>query len=940
VDGLNARLAAEGVALEIRAGAEIAMTRLIDIAPAELLRLHLAGGPWLLVEPPFTPAVAGLDSILLDLQRQGHRILLAHPERCHAFHRDPGMLKSLVRAGVLTSITPGSLVGRFGGEVRRFALSLARGSLNMKKHSRRAPDRQASAPTVARACNLPRPKVMKVLRNIRSGTRFNRASPVANGASSDPGVTNGTPLTTRHRKDIQGLRAIAVLLVVLNHAGIRFLQGGYIGVDVFFVLSGYLITGLLVSKAEKASDTRSYFADFYARRARRILPAATLTLVVTILAAASVLNIARAHQVMVDSISATFFVANFHFAAVGTNYFAHLLPPSPVQQFWSLSVEEQFYLVWPLLVALALLVLGLRRRRQWGPEPVSTRGFGALRIGAVVITIGSLLYAIHDTHQSPTAAYFSTFGRAWELGLGAVLALTVGWVARLPSILLALIGWVGLAAILVASNLYATSTLVPGLPAVLPTVGAAAVIAAGLRADQSRAALSRVLSLRPFGYVGDRSYTFYLWHWPVLILGAEYAGHSLSLTTNLILLVCAFLVSAITYAFFENPIRIAPRVQGSVALAFWPTTIFIVLVVSSIHWSDYQNALNLARSQAYRPPESLKEAEVSPASEREPSHTGWRPSSQTALIRAVAAVNNARPIPSPLVPPALELQSAHYSVPAGCSAAEEAETPSSVCSLGDTSSRRTLVILGDSHAQMWIPAIVQFAQRRGYDVRPMLKQGCRVLRWAGPEQQRHCARWYKWAVAEVHALHPALVMVGTYYNLVPVVADPEYPLDLKNMAAFGAAIRSSAGRVVVIGDPPTQEAEPANCLLSAHATMKECSVAERPEDAEITAKMESVVASFGVFLDTVPWICYEQVCPMVVGHSIVYGDQDHLTKSYTEALAPLFTSALERLLHGDGQVRHPTTRTTAVACRSSGSGHAGTPHSKSGSSKIRTGGRC
>jgi len=126
VEDLNARLTAEAVALEIRAGAEIAMTRLIDIAPAELARLRLGGGPWLLVEPPFAPMVTGLDSILLDLQRQGHRILLAHPERCQAFHRDPQMLSSLVRAGVLTSVTAGSLVGRFGGEVRRFALSLAR----------------------------------------------------------------------------------------------------------------------------------------------------------------------------------------------------------------------------------------------------------------------------------------------------------------------------------------------------------------------------------------------------------------------------------------------------------------------------------------------------------------------------------------------------------------------------------------------------------------------------------------------------------------------------------------------------------------------------------------------------------------------------------------------------------------------------------------------
>jgi protein-tyrosine phosphatase len=129
VDELNARLTAEGVALEVRAGAELAMTRLIDIAPAQLPRLRLGAGPWLLVEPPFAPTVTGLDSILLDLQRQGHRILLAHPERCHAFHRDPQMLQSLVRAGILTSITAGSLVGRFGGEVRRFALSLARDGL-------------------------------------------------------------------------------------------------------------------------------------------------------------------------------------------------------------------------------------------------------------------------------------------------------------------------------------------------------------------------------------------------------------------------------------------------------------------------------------------------------------------------------------------------------------------------------------------------------------------------------------------------------------------------------------------------------------------------------------------------------------------------------------------------------------------------------------------
>jgi hypothetical protein len=187
-------------------------------------------------------------------------------------------------------------------------------------------------------------------------------------------------IATRRRRDIQGLRAVAVLLVALDHAGVGFLKGGYVGVDVFFVISGYLITGLLVSAAEK-SRGHKYFSDFYARRARRILPAATLTLVVTDIVASHLLNLYRAHQVLVDSLYSTFFVANSHFASIGTNYFAIGQPPSPVQQSWSLSVEEQFYLVWPLLVAVALLSVTLQGRRgRHRHRPLSRGALCALEI--------------------------------------------------------------------------------------------------------------------------------------------------------------------------------------------------------------------------------------------------------------------------------------------------------------------------------------------------------------------------------------------------------------------------------------------------------------------------------------------------------------------------------------------------------------------------------
>ena len=189
-----------------------------------------------------------------------------------------------------------------------------------------------------------------------------------------------------HRDDIQGLRAVAVLLVALGHAGVPFLSGGFVGVDVFFVLSGFLITGILL--AEFAERGAISLPRFYLRRARRILPAAVLTLVVTDIAAHHLLNFVRAREAVSDSIWSALFVANFHFARQGSDYFAQGQPPSPFLHFWSLAVEEQFYFVWPSLLAL-LLALRLRRR---------------LLAVLAAIAAGSLVWSIHVTTSSPATA--------------------------------------------------------------------------------------------------------------------------------------------------------------------------------------------------------------------------------------------------------------------------------------------------------------------------------------------------------------------------------------------------------------------------------------------------------------------------------------------------------------------------------------------------------
>ena len=411
----------------------------------------------------------------------------------------------------------------------------------------------------------------------------------------------------RHRDDLQGLRAVAVLLVVLNHAGVTFLGGGYVGVDVFFVLSGFLITGILLGGAVKRGHVS--LVDFYSRRARRILPAATLTLVVTTIVAYQLLNYVRAKQTVWDSFWASLFASNIHFAHQGADYFSQGQPPSPVQHYWSLSVEEQFYLVWPTLLSLALFgfVLGRARRRRVGGTPVITKwAVRRLLIAIVVATIASLIWSIHETSTLPAVAYFSTFARVWELGLGAALAIVALSVTRIPAAIRAALGWLGLAAIAVAAVTFSATTPFPGYAALLPTVGAALVIAAGIGDRDSRMGVGRLLAVAPMRYIGDRSYAYYLWHWPVLIIAAEYVGHDLSLGVNLLLLLAAFLLSIITFRFFEDPIRrarwtnrrSAMLVPSSVAAVVATTVVCLGLINAKVAPLEKASAAEQSRNVA------------------------------------------------------------------------------------------------------------------------------------------------------------------------------------------------------------------------------------------------------------------------------------------------------------------------------------------------------
>ncbi len=621
----------------------------------------------------------------------------------------------------------------------------------------------------------------------------------------------------------------------------------------------------------------------------------------------SLLNIVRAKQVLHDTIFASLFTANIHFAEQGTDYFARGQPPSPVQHFWSLSVEEQFYVVWPVLLSVVLTSAVLRRSgHPLGsvPSKALPRGLGR-SLGAIIVIVAvSFAWSIHDTRSQPTAAYFSTFARAWELGLGAALAIAAARPSRVPEGPRAVAGWLGLAAIAVSAVMFSDSTPFPGYAALLPTLGVALVIAAGLGEHHSRRSVGRMLSIAPLRYVGDRSYAFYLWHWPVLILALQYEGHDLSVRTKLLLVLGAFGLSIVSYRFFENPLRHMRWSTPSRALVLWPASVLAVILIAG--WELHSVAVTETQiadiSQPHYPgadPSELawmglggKQGSGSVDQVRPLSASPDASGSLPAVVAAVQAAHRAAPIPSPLTPPVPELLGDHYDYPPGC-AAGDGQSKSNVCSLGDPSGNRSLVVLGDSHAQMWMPAILPMARKDGWVVHPIGKSACIPLEWwhampATPD----CSAWLGWAIHEIDVLHPDVTLVSAATSGVE-----DSDVAASGISSLVRALKRGSRHVVVMADTPYVERQPVDCLLSRTATMGRCSISVSSVQLGVADTIASTSQALGAsYIQTSGWLCFDGDCPMVVGHRIVYFDPGHITATYAAALANVFRTAFRQAI--------------------------------------------
>ncbi|MGQ4269176.1 acyltransferase family protein [Nocardiopsis changdeensis] len=665
-----------------------------------------------------------------------------------------------------------------------------------------------------------------------------------------------TATERRFRPEVQGLRAVAVLLVLVYHLDPSLLPGGYVGVDVFFVISGFLITSLLYREA--SGQGRVSVARFYARRVRRLLPAATVVLVATGAASYFLLPVTRLTDTMWQLVASAAYVENLYLARQSVDYLASEVAPSPVQHFWSLSVEEQFYLVWPLLF---ILWAALRRRGA---------GTGTLVALLGSLLAASLLWSVATTGGEPSA-YFLPATRAWELAVGGLLAVGLAH-GRLSERVRLPLGWAGLAAIVAAAVFYDEATPFPGWAALLPVLGAAAVIAA--EHVQGPLSASAPLSTAPARWVGDVSYSLYLWHWPLIVLtlavtGRDELGWALAAAVG----AASLLLAWATKVWVEDPVRDHRLVRGGRgALA---AAVSGVLVVAAVGATLYVRV------------DRVESVEFDPNVHVGPQALGQAPTGDPVYPPPVRAEDDA---------PVLYDDD--------CQASQTATAPEDPCVYGPEDADRTVAVVGDSHSAQWVPALMGLGEERGWRLVLYTKSSCAFTdtMTKGPEggPYESCQEWNRAVVEELAELRPDLVVTSSSTSAVPAQGGEEdrVPMLAEGMTRLWGELGEVSGPIVALRDTPRQRRDVVECVARNPEDPGECTIplseAFKRDDPQERA-VDSLPGETAL-VDMSDLFCAGGECPAVIGNVMVYRDSGHITNTYVSLLTDHLGERLDEAL--------------------------------------------
>ncbi|MEP7194154.1 MAG: acyltransferase family protein [Actinomycetota bacterium] len=678
-----------------------------------------------------------------------------------------------------------------------------------------------------------------------------------------------------YQPEVQGIRALAVGLVLFYHFWPAKLTGGFIGVDIFFVVSGFLISSHMYREAASTGGVR--IGRFWARRVRRLLPISLLVLLVSLLAALALLPKTVWATTFRQVAASALYTQNWILAGDAVDYSAADNAATLVQHYWSLSVEEQFYLVWPVIFVGAVAISRVTRRRL-SSRALPIRGYVAILVSLATLFAASLAYSVVATHADSARSYFVTPTRVWEFAAGSLIALTFlgrQWASSRSS----LIAWAGLAMIVVSSFRLSSATPFPGWAALFPVMGACILL--GAPGGYSPGAPRWWLSRKPLTFLGDISYGIYLWHWPMIVLGRSVLDKEPELATKLILIVLTIGLASASKKYVEDPWRHG-QILGSTRRAM----IFAAAGTALIALSAFA---------------AMPRIDTSPQTmvERQSKDSCFGPGALVRGAHCASVLHDSKPSPGPEVVVAQNQQPAYP----GCQSPEEGTAVLS-CGLGvaEQSADRTVAIVGDSHASQWFSALDQLGRTRNWHIKTFTKAGCPVTFAIRSSGKPGCLA-FSHDVADRIAKDPSISVVlptsRAYAYGYASGGDPT--LAVPSVDGYAAVWRQwlDAGkRVVVLGEVPNPGSKRVpDCLAKNPAHSRACSrpAADAvPKTLPLAVASEKLKSRGVLYMAMRDFFCDRTTCYAVVGGLITYRDSTHISTEYSLAMAPYIGTFLDR----------------------------------------------